>query len=139
MVRDYLEAMGGHKEKLLVGVSLKSGGYEWRCRTAQRLSPSLDEGVWRSLAVCEAKAREYGARWDDSQKSRWYCYAERDTFVQGWFNDAQAWRAKLEWIRDQGLGGVGIWVLDGVNDPAGTWELLRRYSSSDRPTRPQTQ
>ena len=55
MVRDYLDAMGGHKEKLLVGVSLKFGGYEWLCRTDQRLAPILDRGTWRSLEECEAK------------------------------------------------------------------------------------
>ncbi len=58
-----------------------------------------------------------------------YCYPSGDAFVQGWFNDARAWRAKLGWIREQALGGIGIWVLDCVNNPPGTWELLRHYSS----------
>jgi spore germination protein YaaH/predicted DNA-binding transcriptional regulator AlpA len=129
MVRNYLDAMGGHKEKLLVGVSLKSGGYEWRCRTDQRLAPILDKGTWRSLEECEDKAREHGARWDERQKSSWYCYPDGDAFVQGWFNDARAWQAKLSWIDEQGLGGLGVWVLDGANDPPATWELLHRYSS----------
>jgi hypothetical protein len=63
--------MGGHQEKLLVGVSLKLGGYEWRCRTDHSLSPTLDKGTWRSLPECEAKAKGLGARWDDAQKSPW--------------------------------------------------------------------
>ena len=129
MVRDYLEAMGGHKEKLLVGVSLKLGGYEWRCRTDQPLAPIVNKGTWRPLEECEAKSREHGARWDEQQKSSWYCYPDGGAFVQGWFNDAHAWQAKLDWIGEQQLGGIGIWVLDGANDPFATWELLRRYSS----------
>ncbi len=68
-------------------------------------------------------------RWDEQQKSSWYCYRDGDAFVQGWFNDGRAWQAKLDWIGEQGLGGLGIWVLDGANDPPKTWELLRRYSS----------
>ena len=44
MVRDYLEAMGGRKEKLLVGVSVDVGGTEWRCRSDQPLSPTLGPG-----------------------------------------------------------------------------------------------
>jgi len=127
MVRDYLDAMGGHKEKLLLGVSLKFGGYEWRCRTDQRLSSTLDKGIWRSLAECEVKAREHGARWDDAQQSPWYCYRDGDAFVQGWFNDARAWKAKLNWVKEQELGGISIWVLDGVNDPPETWQALRQF------------
>jgi chitinase len=129
MVRDYAQAIGGHKEKLLAGVSLKFGGYEWRCRTGTPLSPILDNGVWRSLPECEARAREHGARWDDAQQSPWYCYPDNNAFVQGWFNDVRAWRAKLTWARNQGLGGIGIWVLDGVDDPPDVWRLLREYES----------
>ncbi len=128
MVCDYLEAMGGHREKLLAGVSLKLGGYEWRCRTDQRLSPTLGNGVWHSLAECEVKAIEHGPRWDDAQQSAWYCYRDSDAFVQGWFNNARAWRAKLDWVKGQGLGGIGIWVLDGANDPLETWQALRQFS-----------
>jgi GH18 family chitinase len=128
-----LEAMGGHQEKLLVGVSLKLGGYEWRCRTDQRLSPTLDKGTWRSLAECESRARDHTARWDEAQKSPWYSYPDGDAFVQGWFNNAHAWQVKLNWIKEQGLGGLGMWVLDGVNDLPVTWELLRQYLSG-KPT-----
>ncbi len=124
-VRDYLSAMGGHKEKLLAGVSLQFGGYEWRCRTDQRLAPILAKGVWCSLAECEDKARAHGRRWDDLQHSPWYCHPDGDGFVQGWYNDAAAWKAKLDWGRAQQLGGIGIWVLDGVQDPPALWELLK--------------
>lgn len=131
MVRDYLDAMGGKKEKLLVGVSVNFGGYEWRCRTDQRLSPIVGRGILKSLAECEQKARKHGQRWDDEQQSPWYCYKEGDAFVQGWYNDLKAWQAKLDWIKQQQLGGIGIWVLDGVNDPPERWQALRAYVSRD--------
>src|SRR5438552_12790860 len=76
MVRDYLEAMGGKKEKLLVGVSVDFGGYEWRCRTNARLSPTVGPGAAKSLTECEATARQYGRRWDDLQRSAWYVHQE---------------------------------------------------------------
>src|SRR5205823_1767555 len=92
MTRDYLTAMGGRKEKLLPGVSLSFGGYEWRCRTAERLSPTLGRGVPKSLAECEEQARRHTKRWDEAQQSPWYVYAEGDGFVQGWYNDLPAWQ-----------------------------------------------
>ena len=125
VVRDYLQAMGGHKQKLLLGVSLNFGGYEWRCRTDERLSSTLGKGVWRSLSDCEAAVRQHGLRWDDAQQSAWYCYRDGDAFVQGWFNGAKAWTAKLRWVKEQDLGGIGIWVLDGVTDPPDRWQVLR--------------
>jgi spore germination protein YaaH len=127
MVADYLQAMGGQKEKLLPGISLDFGGYEWRCRTEERLSPILGRGIRKSLAECEEQARRHGRRWDAAQQSPWYAYRDGDAFVQGWYNDQQAWQAKLDWIKAQGLGGVGLWVLDGVNDPPERWQLLRAY------------
>jgi spore germination protein YaaH len=133
MVRDYLAAMGGRKEKLLPGVSLDFAGYEWRCRTEERLSPILGRGVSKSLAECEEKARLHGQRWDTEQQSPWYCYRDGDAFVQGWYNDTRAWTAKLDWVKAQGLGGIGIWVLDGVADPPERWQVLRAYRGSRPP------
>jgi spore germination protein YaaH len=129
LVGDYLNAMGGAKEKLLLGVSLDFGGYEWRCRTDTPLSPILGKGISRSLAECEEQTKLHGSRWDDLQKSPWYGYREGDAFVQGWYNDLRAWKAKLDWIREQQLGGIGVWALDGVNDPPQRWQALRHFIS----------
>lgn len=128
MMSDYQQAIG-NKHKLLAGVSLKFGGYEWRCRSDQRLAPILAKGAAKSLAECEAQARLHGRRWDQAQQSPWYCYAEGDAFVQGWYNDPAAWQAKLDWLKTQGYGGIGIWVLDGVGDPPERWQCLRAVRS----------
>lgn len=127
MVRDYLAAMGGRPEKLLPGVSLAFGGYEWRARTDRPLAPTIARGVPLSLRAAEARAQAHGRRWDEEQRSPWYVYRDGDVFVQGWYNDLAAWKAKLDWIDEQHLGGIGIWVLDGVHDPPERWEALRHY------------
>lgn len=100
---------------------------ERRCRTDQRLSPIIGKGVWKSLAECQEQAKAHGQQWDDEQQSAWYCYKDGDAFVPGWFNDLKAWKAKLDWGNEQALGGIGIWVLDGVNDPPERWQVLRHY------------
>lgn len=132
MVRDYLAALGDASEKLLPGVSLEFGGYEWRCRTGQRLSPILGKGVRKTLAECEESARLHGRRWDEAQQSPWYSYRDGDTFVQGWYSDLQAWQARLAWVDRQGLGGIGLWALDGVNDPPQRWRALRGWLRASR-------
>lgn len=131
MVRDYIRAMGGHREKLLVGMSLAFGGYEWRCRTDSPLSPTLGPGRPITAAEAAQMANRYGRRWDARQQSPWYCHQDGDAFVQGWYSDEPAWQARLRWVWEQGLGGIGVWVLDGVNDPPERWQLLRGFLHPD--------
>ena len=85
---------------------------------------SRREGVTSRL---REQARKHGERWDAAQRSPWYCYPDGNAFIQGWYNDDRAWNAKLDWIRAQGLGGIGLWVLDGVHDPPERWAALRRF------------
>jgi spore germination protein YaaH len=125
MVEDYLAALGGQRRKLLVGVSLDFGGHEWRCRTDQPLSPTLDRGARRSIAECEAAARTHGRRWHEQQAAPWYVFPEGPGFIQGWYLDLPAWQTRLRWIRDQQVGGIGVWVLDGKADPPERWQALQ--------------
>ena len=60
LVRDYLQAMGVRKEKLLPGVSLDFGGYEWRCRTDAPLSPS-DTSWPRACPATSPRSRSNSA------------------------------------------------------------------------------
>ena len=71
-----------------------------------------------------------GPRWDEAQQSPWYAYPDGGAFVQGWYNNPRSWRARLDWIRQEKLGGIGIWVLDGVNDPPERWEALREFTGA---------
>lgn len=124
LMGDYIEAVG-RKEKLLLGISsLHSGGYEFRSRTDRPLSPILRPGVRQPYEYLEAQARKYGKRRDEKQQSAWYVYPEDDHFVQGWYDDDDAWKSKLNYVNEQGLGGIGIWVLDGAADPAGLTDAL---------------
>ncbi|MEK7406142.1 MAG: glycosyl hydrolase family 18 protein [Acidobacteriota bacterium] len=126
LMADYYEAVAGRRDKLLLGVSaFPWPGYEFRCRTPERLSPILERGVSRPLDYLEAQARKYGKRRDWKQQAAWYVYQDGDQFVQGWYDDEQSWAAKLDYVNQEELGGVGIWVLDGASDAPAMWDLLR--------------
>lgn len=126
LMGDYYEATGGQKDKLLLGVwSFPWNGFEFRCRTAERLSPILERGTSQPFEFMEAQAQQYGKRWDWQQQSAWYVYQNGDDFVQGWYDDAASWSAKLDYVNQEGLGGVGIWVLRGGHDAPAMWEMLR--------------
>jgi spore germination protein YaaH len=127
LVQDYLAATGGRKEKLVMGLGLDRGGFEWDCKTDQPLS--WINGKARPLAAADARANaeKHGRKFDANQKAPWYCYAKGDGFVQGWYEDDESFAAKLAFFREQDVAGVCLWAVDGVREPAETFKLLRRH------------
>jgi spore germination protein YaaH len=65
---------------------------------------------------------EHGRKWDPTGQVPWYRFESDtyDTWVQGYYDDAQSLDAKYDRIRDSGMRGVGLWHL--LMD-AGRWEL----------------
>ena len=51
--------------------------------------------------------------------------------MQGWYEDDEALAAKLDLAREQDIGGVCLWVLDGADDPRPVFELTRKYRKSE--------
>jgi hypothetical protein len=126
LMADYQAAVAGQRDKLLLGInSFPWTGYEFRSRTAARLSPIMKAGATRPYDFMEAQAALYGKRWDSKQQSAWYVYEDGEQFVQGWYDDEHSWAAKLDYASQEGLAGVGIWVLDGKSDSPAIWDLLR--------------
>jgi spore germination protein YaaH len=126
LMADYCEVLGGRTDKLLVGIpSFPSPGYEFRCATAERLSPIIGRGSRKAFEELEAQARTYGRRWDSKQQSAWYVYQDGEQYVQGWYDDEHSWAARLDYVNQEQFGGVGIWVLDGSADSSAMWDMLR--------------
>ena len=126
LMADYQAAVAGQKDKLLLGInSFPWTGYEFRSRTAARLAPIMQAGATRPYDYMEAQAGLYGKRWDSKQQSAWYVYQDGEQFVQGWYDDEHSWAAKLDYASQEGLAGVGIWVLDGQRDSPAMWDPLR--------------
>lgn len=126
-LQDYLEATGGRKEKLVLGVSIDPGGYEWPAKSDQPLAHILGKARPVSPEQARANARKYGRRFDSQQKAPWYCHQQGEGWVQGWYEDDEAFAAKLDLVKQRNIGGVCLWVLDGPNDPRSLFELTKKY------------
>jgi spore germination protein YaaH len=61
--------------------------------------------------------------WDPVQKSPMAMWESRGVFRHMWLEDARAFMAKLELVREHKLRGFSVWLL-GSEDPA-TWTSLR--------------
>ncbi len=130
-IQDYIEAAGGKKDKLLLGIATSRGGTEWTCRTDQPLSPIVGKPRKLTAEEARANAEKYGRLFDDRQMAPWYRFKKDDQWVQGWYEDDESLAAKLDLARKQGLQGICVWVLDGAKEPASTFELIRKHLQVD--------
>lgn len=126
LMGEFYAAMPERKSKLLLGInSFPWAGYEFRCESAGRLATAIGRARTQPFEYMERQAALYGKRWDWRQQSAWYVYRDGEQFVQGWYDDEHSWAAKLDYVNQEELGGVGIWVVDGTNDSPAMWEMLR--------------
>jgi spore germination protein YaaH len=106
---------------------MDQGGFEWLTKSDQPLVPIVAKPRQLSAQQARANAEQYGRRFDPQQKEPWYRYQRGGGWVQGWYEDDEAFAAKLELAREQQIGGVCLWVLDGANDPRSVFDLTRKY------------
>lgn len=127
VLKDHIEATGGARGKLLLGISNDRGGTEWDCRADQPLSPILGKPRRHIPQEARANALRHGRRFDPRQKVPWYCAPKDSHWIQGRYEDEESLRAKITLAREAGIGGVCLWVLDGAAEPPETFALLREY------------
>ena len=114
------EAGGVPRDKLLVGVPFFAKAYGGVANTNDGfLQPSSgpprnwrdSDGDWRRLSVTRLKDRRYTRHWEAGAKVPWLYDSSTGTWIS--YDDPESVRAKVEYVRAQGLGGVVIWELGG--------------------------
>jgi spore germination protein YaaH len=123
---DFLAAVPAHK--IIWGVPYY--GRAWTTITSSqnsqtcRIEDSGCEATSWSFRYTDAleSIGQHGRRWDATGQVPWYRYDSTtyDTWVQGYYDDAQSLDVKYDLIRAAGMRGVGIWHL--LMD-VGRWEL----------------
>ena len=132
---DYLAAVPA--SKLIWGVPYY--GRAWTTTTSALNSPTCasaggcDAGSW-AFRYTDAltSIAQHGRRWDGTGQVPWYRHdsATYDTWVQGYYDDAQSLEAKHRRIRDAGMRGVGIWHLLMDGSRIELWAELRQHFSA---------
>ncbi len=64
-------------------------------------------------------------RWNNTEKARWYAYQYAGKWRHGYYDDADSLGAKYQFVRDNGLAGVGIWALGYDSGTTELWNELR--------------
>lgn len=137
-VVDRFQAMGIPPRKMVMSVPLF--GYEWpvvggepgaRTRghaVAIPLAPPA--AVLPELPRAPAQAMRHGLRRDADSGSAWYAFRDESGWRQGWFDDATSLRAKYEFVRQRGLGGVALFPVAYADTEI--WRDLERAFAAPR-------
>ncbi|HKK93738.1 MAG TPA: hypothetical protein VJ925_09895, partial [Longimicrobiales bacterium] len=76
------------------------------------------------------RVAEHGLRRDSASASPWYAWRDDEGWRQGWFDDAVSLRAKYEFVREEGLGGVAVFPLAYAD--RSVWAGLERAFAAPR-------
>ena len=134
-VLERLDGFGVPREKIVMGAPLY--GYEWPVVSDE--PGAATRGPGRTLPLTAApdvmpdepraseRGRIHGSRRDAQSLVPWYSWREDDGWWQGWFEDAESLRAKYDFVRANGLGGIALFPLAYAGDEvwAGVRALLR--------------
>jgi spore germination protein len=114
------DSLGIPRSRLVMGIPLY--GYEWPTVGAEPGAPTRGEGRVTPLEAPESvlpeaprawrQAETHGAARDPESGSPYYAFQDADGgWVQGWFEDRESLRAKLDFVRSRGLAGVAFFPM----------------------------
>jgi chitinase len=107
-------------DKLLVGIPFFSRAYGGVPNVNAGLfqpsnGPPKDwkgqDGDWRQLARTRIRDQHYERHWEPAARVPWLYDPRSGTWIT--YDDPQSVRAKVDYVRERGLGGVVIWELFG--------------------------
>jgi spore germination protein YaaH len=102
--------------KIILGIPLY--GYDWVGNHASDLTSQQ--------AIELAAAHRAAIHYDSASQAPWFSYTDSTGRVhQVWFEDSQSSAAKFAIARDEGVGGVFLWMYG--DEAPGTWSLLHQY------------
>lgn len=122
---------GVDRRKLSIGTSFYS--YIWHGqvdgpRQGWKVPPEVEKNVpYHEMMEDYAESGRY--HWDEQAKAAWIGISSEDSTQRKFisFDDERAIREKIDYVRDQGIGGIMIWELTGGyrgNMPAGKRDPL---------------
>ena len=114
------QAGGAPSDKLLVGIPFFSRAYGGVANlNAGLFQPSSgppkdwkgQDGDWRQLARTRIRDHRYERHWEPAARVPWLYDPRSGAWIT--YDDPQSVRAKVDYVRERGLGGVVIWELFG--------------------------
>ncbi|MEP6495319.1 MAG: glycosyl hydrolase family 18 protein [bacterium] len=119
---DYVLALGVPPAKISLGIP---GYSDWWYPVYEVKTGSRMRGGDISYATAESLLAINGVKpsWDEAERSPYASWSHAGVYEHLWIEDARAFTAKLDLVRQNELRGYSVWVL-GLEDPA-VWAAVR--------------
>lgn len=115
----FVLSLGVPPEKISLGLA---GYSDWWYPVYEKTGSRMRGNDIGYARVTELLAKSGAAvRWDSTEKTPWAMWSNAGVYEHLWIEDARAFRAKMELVRQYKLRGYSVWVL-GMEDPA-VWSL----------------
>lgn len=122
-IKNYIK-LGADPKRLILG--LPYYGNEWITKSAD--VPSDTVKFVRALTYSEINTKyadKYIAHYDSTSHSIYYIYRNGNEWRQCWTDNELTLSLKYDYIKEKGLGGLGIWALGYDNNFNELWYLIK--------------
>lgn len=123
--------LGLERRKIVLAYPLY--GYEWKTKS-EEFGSEIKRG-WYQMASWKrtkeilsdtAAVKTLAVKWDEMSQSPWMSFKEGGEIHQIYYEDERSLKAKLELVKQMGLGGVGFWALGYEGEDRELWQEIRR-------------
>lgn len=113
-------------EKILLGIPFY--GYEWETIHERYKSPTVAHSgalaTYKRVAQLLENRDDIVQKRDDESSSPWLIYKQSGAIKQIYYEDDISISAKMQYIKDQSLGGVAIWALGYEGEYQDLWNAI---------------
>lgn len=131
-VDDYL-TYGEFENRSKVLIGLPWYGRDWKVANTNVPGVSAGSGGSRTFRVAEPEALSIGKNWEDISKSVYYHRTANNQLYQVWYDDGRAFEAKVAYVDERDLGGIGIWALGYEGASPDLWDAIDTVFGIDEP------
>lgn len=128
VLNDYGAVVSAMPEKVILGLPLY--GQRWRASGSFPGATALAHVSTPTYASARNEYLASGRSWDASSQTPFRSTFSGGSWYQLWVDDAESTALKLDFARDQGLGGIGFWALgyEGTGSSAGEfWSMVDEH------------
>lgn len=131
---DYYKNRGVHLNKLIVG--LPYYGAEWHTRKAEigaRVTKFKSHPDYKTIRELYIDSLKIPVQFDANSFSSYLVIEDSlNSYRQIFFEDVRSLSLKYDWIKENSIGGVGIWALGYDDGYSELWNLLSEKFSQEQ-------
>jgi len=113
-------------EKVILAVPFY--GYEWETVSRKHKSATVSNSgalaTYKRVKELLINREDIVKHWDAKAQSPWLVYEQSGAIKQIYYEDEQSIKAKMDYVKENNLGGVAIWALGYEGKSKKLWEII---------------